>query len=138
MLSKRCLTTNDLLVSKHDSIYFCGEVRTVVYILRLHGRFNIVNFAIGPQERKEGISSYMMKITNNPVVWKCLLPKCTYSSPRRDRMNDHIMHHLGMKRYACSECNYRSVDKSNLNRHYRKHRATRSSLRGPKLGTWGL
>ncbi|KAK3856331.1 hypothetical protein Pmani_030557 [Petrolisthes manimaculis] len=58
----------------------------------------------------------------NSVIGKVhLCPYCSYSTPRKHHLDDHIRTHTGEKPYACPHCPYRCSKSINLKIHIRIH-----------------
>jgi len=53
-------------------------------------------------------------------VFKCQL-LCSYSSPLNNKLERHMLTHIGEKPFKCSECSFSGSQKSDIKRHMRIH-----------------
>ena len=59
--------------------------------------------------------------------WVCLWNNCGYRAPR-SVMVIHMRHHLGIKPFKCSHCDYRCSTKPNLKTHMINHCVLKKGL----------
>ncbi|KAG7162517.1 Zinc finger protein 84-like 1, partial [Homarus americanus] len=85
----------------------------------------------GPESANEGpgrggaTAAMKMVIPNISNVKLHQCPYCSYSTPRKNHLIEHIRTHTGEKPFACPYCPSRFVQKGTLNSHIRTHTGER-------------
>lgn len=69
--------------------------------------------------QREGGSSTNERNYSTREVHQC--PCCSYITPRKDHMKEHIRKHTGEKPFSCPHCPYRTAKNSDIHRHMQTH-----------------